>query len=171
MTIIRGAYTATWNSLAVGNTEIGFRVSYSYKGRPINFDAVGETPVDIIYAGLNMNIDFVAQEYDAAAIDSLRWPWDGIIGNLSPAGLSIWELAKPLILTGCTSGVDPETITFYKTILAPDYNLEIDYSHKERPLPIRLIVLPVKYNGAGYATPALPSGCTDLVYFDEANWV
>jgi hypothetical protein len=170
MTVIRGSYSGTYNSLAIGNTEIGFRVSYSYKGRNINFDSVGDTPVDIIFAGLNMNVDFVAQEYDAAAIDTLRWPFDAIQGNLSPAGLSMWLLAKPLVLTGCTTGVDPQTITFYKTILSPDFNLDIDYSHRERPLPMRLIVFPVKYNSEGYATPELPSGCTDLVYYDEANW-
>lgn len=171
MSVIRGAYNATYNALAVGNTEVGFRLSYSYRGRNINFDAVGETPVDVIFSGISITIDFVAQEYDAAAIDILRWPFNGIVGSIDPAGLSMWEAAKPFVLTGCTNGVDPQTITFYKTILAPDFDLDIDYSHRERPLPMRLIVFPVKYNAAGYTTPAMPSGCTDIVFFEETNWV
>lgn len=170
MSVIRGAYSATYNALAVGNTEVGFRMSYSYKGRNINFDAVGEVPVDVIFAGISLTVDFVAQEYDAAAIDILRWPFNGIVGTIDPAGLSMWQQAKPLILTGCTNGVDPQTITFYKAILAPDYDLDIEFSHKERPLPIRLMVLPVKYNSEGYTTPEYPSGCSDVVYFEEANW-
>jgi len=170
MSIIRGSYNATYNALAVGNTEIGFRHSYSYQGRSINFDAVGGTPVDTIFEGIQMTIDFVAQEYDAAAIGALRWPFNAIIGTVKPAGLSMWQQAKPFILTGCTTGVNPMTITFIKAILAPDFDLDIDYSHRERPLPMRLIVFPVAYNGAGYATPAMPTGCGDIVYFEEVNW-
>ena len=171
MSVIRGAYNATYNALAVGNTEIGFRLSYSYRGRNINFDAVGETPVDVIFSGISITIDFVAQEYDAAAINALRWPFDFNIGSISPAGLSMWEEARPFVLTGCTSGVNPQTITFYKTILAPDFDLDIDYSHRERPLPMRLIVFPVRYSETGYATPVMPSGCTDIVFFEETNWI
>jgi len=170
MSVIRGSYSATWNALAIGNTEVGFRKSYSYRGRNINFDAVGETPVDTIFAGITMTIDFVAQEYDAAAIDSLRWPFHATLGTVAPAGLSLWTAAKPLILTSCVTGVDPATITFYKTILAPDFQLDIDYSHKERPVPLRLMVFPVAYSQGGYATPSMPTGCLDVVYFEETYW-
>lgn len=163
MSIVRGSYNATWNSLSVGNTEIGFRHSYNYRGRTINFDAIGETPVDTIFAGMTMTVDFVAQEYDAAAVDSLRWPFNATIGQLAPAGQSLWELARPLVLTACGSTA-PSTITFYKTILAPDFDLDIDYSHRERPLPMRLIVFPVR---AG-ATSQMPSGCNDIIFFVEA---
>lgn len=170
MSVIRGSYSATYNALAVGNTQVGFRHSYSYNGRNINFDAVGETPVDIIFAGLNMNVDFVAQEYDAAAIDILRWPFHVTPGQVDPAGLSLWQAAKPLILTSCLTGVNPQTLTFIKAILAPGFDLDINYSHQERPLPMRLVVFPVKYNAVGYTTPEMPTGCDDVVYFTETDW-
>lgn len=173
MSIVRGAYRATYNGLSIGNTEIGFRHSYSYRGRNINFDAVGEIPVDVIFSGMNMSVSFVAQEYDAAAIDILRWPFNNDIGTTSPAGLSLWEAAKPLLLTGCNVNTDPQTILFPKAILAPDFELEIDYSHKERPLPIRLVIFPVTYeaDGSDYITePAYPNGCEDVIYFVETYW-
>lgn len=172
MTIIRGSYNATYNALSIGNTQVGYRHSYSYQGRPINFDAVGNTPVDTIFAGISMSVDFVAQEYDAAAIDTLRWPFNAAIGRVAPAGLSMWQLAKPLILTSCINGINPQTLTFIKAILAPDFDLDIEYSHKERPLPMRLTVFPVKYEADGdYSVPEMPTGCNDLVYFTEEDWV
>jgi hypothetical protein len=173
MSVIRGSYSATYNGLNIGNTEIGFRHTYSYRGRNINFDAVGETPVDVIFSGMNMRVSFVAQEYDAAAIDELRWPFNVNIGETSPAGLSLWQAAKPLLLTGCNTLTDPQTILFPKAILAPDYDLDIDYSHKERPLPMQLVIFPVSFESDGsvyYSTPAYPQGCTNVVYFIETYW-
>jgi hypothetical protein len=171
--VIRGSYSGVYDGLDIGETEVGFRHSYSYNGRNINFDSVGETPVDIIYAGLNMNVDFVAQQYDADAIDDLRWPVNSIVGTVAPAGLSLWTLAKPLLLTSCINGVNPRTLFFPKAILAPGFNLDIDYSHKERPLPMRLIIFPVKYNADGYEGSAgveRPEGCGEIVYFEETQW-
>jgi hypothetical protein len=171
--VIRGSYSGTYDGEDIGETEVGFRHSYLYNGRNINFDSVGETPVDIIYAGLNMNVDFVAQQYDADAIDWLRWPFNFIKGMVKPAGLSLWERAKPLLLTSCLVNVNPRTLLFPKAILAPGFNLDIDYSHKERPLPMRLIILPVKYRSDGYEGSVeleRPEGCTDIVYFEETNW-
>lgn len=170
MTVIRGTYNAVYNSLSIGNTQVGFRKNYSYRGRPINFDAVGETPVDTLFAGLELSVDFVAQEFDASAIDILRWPFHATIGQLDPAGQSLWELAKPLLLISCHTDIDPQTILFPKAILAPEYQVSIEYSHRERPLPMRLQVFPVMYDSEGYATPSMPSGCEDIVYFVETNW-
>jgi hypothetical protein len=168
MSIVRGPYRATWNGLNIGNTEIGFRKAYSYQGRNIAFDAVGDVNVDVLLGGINMTIDFVAQEYDAEAIESLRWPWHSIPGSMYPAGQSMWMLAKPLILTACLSTTDPATITFYKTILAPGFDVEINYAHIERPVPLRLMAFPIAYDaGSGYANPEMPSGCTEMVYYDE----
>jgi hypothetical protein len=169
MSIIRGSYNGLYNGLAIGNTQVGFRKSYSYQGRNINFDAVGQTPVDIIFAGLQMKVGFVAQEYDAAAIDILRWPFHSIPGRVSPQGLSMWEQAKPLLLTACRTTNIPQAILFPKAILAPDYTIDLDYSHTERPLPMSLVIFPVRYNSEDpeYETPLIPSGCGEVVWYVE----
>jgi len=174
MPVVRGSYSGTYKGFSIGNTEIGYRHSYSYRGRNINFDAVGEIPVDVIFSGINMSVSFVAQEYDSAAIDLLRWPFNNVIGTTSPAGLSLWQAAKPLLLSGCNEEADPQTILFPKAILAPDFDLDIDYSHKERPLPMRMTIFPVAYIGDGsidYDEPIYPQGCEDVIYFIETNWI
>jgi hypothetical protein len=170
MGIVRGAYTATWNALDVGNTELGFRESYQHRGREINFDAVGETPVDTIFTGVSMFVDMVLQEYDAAAIEDLRWPWHSVPGQMFPAGDSLWELARPLVLTSCRTGTNPQTKSFYKAILATDFDLDILYSHRERPLPMRMRIFPLKYNAAGYATPEMVDGCSEYIFYEETQW-
>lgn len=168
MSVISGAYNATWNALAVGQLEVGgIRERYSWNGREIRFDAVGMAPVDSLFGGIAMALDLVAMEYNAAAIDTMRWPFHIIPGTVPPAGLSMWEKAKPLVLTGCRDDVDPLTKTFHKTILAPGYDVELDYSaNKERSVPLRVLVFPVKY-AADYAVPLMPTGCSDIVYYSE----
>lgn len=165
MAIVRGAYIGTYNALAIGNTEIGYKHSYSYRGRGIVFDVVGGNPVDILLDGIDMKVSFVAQEYDSAAIDILRWPFHANVGETQPTGFSLWEAAKPLLLTACGTTV-PETILFPKTILAPDFTLDINYNHLERPLPMQLMVFPVQ-EAASYAVPLMPDGCENIVYFIE----
>lgn len=169
MTVVNGAYTVTWNSLAVGQLETGgIRERYNWSGREIRFDSVGAMPVDMLFLGAAMAIDLVAMEYDAAAIETMRWPFHAISGTIYSAGVSMWNRAKPLVITSCRTDINPQTKTFIKTILAPGYDVELDYSAgKERSIPLRLIVFPVKYNAAGYATPAMPDGCTDNVYYTE----
>lgn len=118
---------------------------------------------------MQMKVGFVAQEYTAEAIDSLRWPFNTIPGRVAPQGLSMWELAEPLLLTACKTTNVPQSILFPKAILAPDYTVDIDYSHMERPVPMSLLILPVKYEAGDpeYETPLMPDGCTEIVWFVE----
>lgn len=171
MTVISGYYSATWNSLAIGNLEVGgIRERYSWQGRPIRFDGVGMVDVDQLFMGTSMSLDFVCMEYDAAAIATMRWPMHSVPGRSSAAGLSMWEKAKPFVTTACRSGINPTTKTYLKTILAPNYELQLDFSGtKERSVPIRLLVFPVKYNAEGYTSPELPSSCSDMVFYTETN--
>ena len=119
---------------------------------------------------LEMYIDFVCMEYDAPALATMMWPWHALRGIDYVAGQSQWARAKPFIMTSCRSDINPLTITFPKTILATDYDLQLDYtSSKERVIPIRLKVFPVQYNAAGYASPVMPSGCVDIAYFTETS--
>lgn len=169
MTVIKGSYSGTYNGLAIGNTELGFKLSYSYRGRAIVFDSVGGSPVDMLLDGINMKVNFVGQEWDSAAVDDLRWPFGTIPGRLSPSGQSLWALAQPLLLTACSATTLIESILFPKAILAPDFNLDTDFNHLERPLPIQLMIFPVQYEAGDptYTTPLMPDSCGEVVYFVE----
>lgn len=200
MAIISGSYSAAWghtnpindNYLPLGNTATGFRETTSMSARTINFDALGEAPADMIFTGVTMFIDFVLQEFDARVIDVFRWRCftggtDAVdpiavpaspdyvpgIGQTKTAGGSLWDRARPLVLTSCIAGVNPYQKIYYKTILAPNYDFDVNYSHTERVLPYRLIVLPV-LGGTDILEepddPARPVGCTDLAYCHEIPW-
>lgn len=164
-----GAYNGTWNGLAIGNVGLGgYKKRYNYSRKDVNFDAVGNIPVDTLFTGLNMFVDFVLMQYHKPAIATMTWPWAVQRGNAPAAGKSMWNMAKPLVLTGCNTDINPTSITFMKTIIAPDYEVIHNYEGTvERMIPMRLIVFPVKYNASGYATPARPEGCADVAYFTE----
>lgn len=166
--IVAGAYSGTWNGLAIGNVgQGGYKKRYNYSRKDIFFDAVGNIPVDALFTGINMFVDFILMQYNKQAIASMTWPW-AARGIAPVAGTPLWDIAKPLVLTACDNTVNPSSITFIKTIIAPDYDTIHNYSGtEERMIPMRLIVLPVKYNAVNYATPARPDGCVNVTYFTE----
>jgi hypothetical protein len=170
--VVSGAYNAVWNGNTVGQVQLGgFKHRYSYEERKIMFDAVGTNPVDTLYTGLSMYVDFVCMQYHEQAIQVMSWPFHTTRGTASAAGFSMWERARPLVLSACDQTINPRTITFYKTILAPNYEVAMDFSGvQERMVPIRLIVYPIQYEGSEvglYSTPLLPAACVDTVYFSE----
>lgn len=172
--IVSGAYSSTWNALNVGNVAIGgYKLRYSYLQKEINFDAVGLAPVDTLFTGLVMMLDFVCMQYNSEAIRSMGWPWGDITsgrGRVNPAGFSMWDAAKPFIMTACSgTNANPTSITFFKTILAPGFEVIQDHSGvQEKVVPVRLIVFPVSYDAGGtYATPLRPVACTETAYFKE----
>lgn len=167
--IISGAYNGIWNALAIGNIGLGgYKLRYNYSRRDVNFDAVGNVPVDVLFTGLNMFVDFIVMQYQKQAIATMTWPWHTIRGTVPAAGEALWDIAKPLLLTACDQTINPKTITFHKTIVAPDYEQMHNYeSTVERMIPMRLIVLPVKYNSEGQTAPVRPEGCADITYYTE----
>jgi len=167
MAVIQGAYTATWNSLALGQTVSGFELSYMSKARPVQFDAVGETPVDMLFSGMVVVIDAVLAEYNAAAVATLSWPWNAERGIIPITGTSLFTLAKPLVLTSCLN-IDPATVTFHKAILSPDFNTRVLFSGTQpRYLPIQMYVFPIKEDTE--SEPLLPSGCSESQFFLETT--
>jgi hypothetical protein len=202
---ISGAYSATYAGLSVGQVAMGgYRMRYSYDVKPINYDAVGSSPVDSLFMGLSMFLDFVCMEFkaDANTIRRMSWPFDinnwggGLRGAVGPAGYSIFKQAQPFIMRACTPAlVDPVTITFPKTYLAPGFEVSQDHSGTtERVIPMRLIVFPVDgtyttdevgtytkigtllgLEGIGNTSAMLtaaatfrpPQGCSNNIYFAE----
>ncbi len=175
--IVSGAYSATWNALNVGQLAIGgWKHRYSYLQKEVNFDSVGMTPVDVLFTGLIMVVDFVAMQYNEDAIQTISWPWSqsgmSTRGTVKAAGFSMWDAAKPLIFTACCgTNANPTLITFPKTILAPNFEVVLDHaSTQEKMVPLRMIVFPVQFGSTGTpiaAGPLRPTGCTGSTFFTE----
>lgn len=147
MSFIAGRYSATWNSLAVGQTANGFRLSNEFFKRLITGDNFGETPQDAVYRGGRMGIDFTLLEADAAAAQTLAWPYNatkfdlGTIGRLDVGS----SLAKSLVLTavaGTSAAATPATQTHPLTILQEGYPVEALYASDLRDIPLRLRIYP-----------------------------
>lgn len=193
MTIHSGSYRGTWNSLSLGLVLDGFNMSYANRARKLTTDGLGDTALDYLHAGQDMFVDFVLQEYDAAAVQTLIWHQNAVFGMADRAGYSLWERAKTLVLTACTGASNPTTpvpatATFFKTILAPDFDVSIALANRERYIPVRLLVLPVHAqqgtandptttpsvytSGGAYARPGSVAAdpftaddCNDIGYF------
>jgi len=166
-----GTYSAVWGNtpLALGQVAPGgFKLSYSHQAKMVYFDSLGTVPADSIMTGIAMTLDFICMEPNQTGLRNLAWPFNATRGVVTAAGRNIWSLAQPLILTACSGDVthNPQTLTFPKTFLAPDFNIAMDHSGvTELTIPIRLIVLPVGTTTSSPVTRPVP--CEATLYFSE----
>ena len=150
MPFIAGGYSCTWNALAIGQTADGYRLTHQVFKRLITGDTYAETPQDAVYRGAEAAIAMRLIEYDAAAVQTIKWPYGtgatpkwtlGLIGGLDVAS----SLVKSLVLTaivGTTAATVPATLTASKTILHENFPVEILFAPDLREVPLRLRLYP-----------------------------
>lgn len=177
--VIVGAYNGFWGGLAIGQVGLGgYKIRQTYNRRDINFDSVGMTPVDTLFMGVNLFVDFVVMQYNQAAIKSMTWPWttknlsnntQQLIRGQAPAGgVAMFDYAKPLVLVACNEDLNPRCITFFRTIIAPDFEQVINLSGvEERMIPIRMMVFPIAARESPSQPITRPTGCNGTVHFTE----
>ena len=147
MAFIAGRYTATWNNLALGQTAEGFRLSHQFFKRLITGDAFAEAPQDAVYRGSELTIAYRLIQYDAAAAQTLMWPYSatlfdmGVIGRTDVGS----AIAKSLILTavaGTPAAATPATLTFPTSILQEGFPVELLFAPDLREIPMRQRIYP-----------------------------
>lgn len=147
MSFLSGRYSATWNSLALGQTADGIRLIHQLFKRLITGDAMAETPQDAVLRGAEMAIAFRLIEYDAAAVQTLKWPlsatkWNmGVIGRTDVGS----AVALSLVLTavaGTPAATTPATATFLTSVLHENFPVEVLFAPDLREVPIRMRVYP-----------------------------
>ena len=148
MSFIAGGYTAVWNSLSVGQIAAGSRITHQVFKRLISGDAYAESPQDGVYRGGEVVIGFTSLEYDAAAIQTIKWPYSATKWDLGTVGRTDVgsSLAKSLIFTavaGTPAAATPATMTFAKAILHENFPVEVLYAPDLREVPLRMRVYPV----------------------------
>lgn len=157
MSFIAGRYTATWNSLALGQTANGFELSHSFFERLITGDAYAEAPQDSIFRGAEMFAEGRMIEYNAAAVATLTWYvsstiWDmGVVGRLAVNNGS-GGLSKSLILTavsGTPAQATPATLTMTYAKLREGYPVKLLFAPDLREVPFSLRIFP---NNGVFAT-------------------
>lgn len=147
MAFIAGQFTATWNALAIGQTADGFKLNWKFFKRLITGDNMAQTPQDAVYQGAEMFIGYTCISYDAAAVQTVMWPysatrWDmGVIGRTDVGS----AIAKSLVLTavaGTPAATLPATQTFLTAVLAEGFPVEILFAPDLREVPIRQRIYP-----------------------------
>lgn len=147
MSFIAGGYTATWNGLAVGQTADGYRLTHQVFKRLITGDTYAETPQDAVYRGAEASLAMRLIEYNAAAIETMKWPYNGTKWTIGTVGtIDVGSsLVKSLVLTavaGTTAATVPATFTASKSILHENFPIEILFAPDLREVPMRLRLYP-----------------------------
>lgn len=153
MGYVAGAYRATYNALALGQTEDGFEFDYGQVAEEIVSD-IFRGRQDGVYQGIDLVIRTVLTELTAAGIQSLTWPWHTTLGHSGVTGRLWSTMAKPLVLTACAgTTATPGTITIPKALIGTD-RINTKYNNAQRKLPVTIISIPTPENGS------LPLGST-----------
>jgi hypothetical protein len=143
---IAGPYTATWNALALGQSAEGWRVSHSFFKRLITGDSFAQSPQDEVYQGAEMFVNFRLTQYDAAAVQTVMWPFGayltmGQVGRVSAQQ----SIAQSLVFTavaGTPAATVPATLTLTKTIIAEGHPVDLLLAPDLREVPLRLRSFP-----------------------------
>ena len=151
---IAGAYTATYNGKALGQTADGFRLSHSFFKRIITGDLFGDTPQDAIYRGREQMLSARLIEAMQAGIPDLIDPYAGTVGTPWTHGVTgLMDIrgagggtpvprVKSLILTAVTGTAaytdSQKTITLPLSILSEGFPVEVLLAPDLREVPIRM---------------------------------
>lgn len=146
MSFIAGAFTATWNSLALGQMEDGYFLTDPAVGEAemIRGDNAGPAAdQDGVLLGGNCYLSCILLESNAAALATLFYS-GGTSGLIRLSGTLISAIWQPLILTRVSSGLSatPATRTFARAHLAPGQNVTYIISPKLRRIPLRFQIFP-----------------------------
>lgn len=155
---VAGAYTGTWNSLALLYTRRGFNLHFTQRGERVEeSDLYGRSLIDIIYTGAQVSIDTTCMVY-TANIKTVFWPWTGTFGVVYNTTNPIAQLAstagKSLVLTTvantpAAAGAGPNTVTANPSIISPDNDQTLVLNSQLREVPLRFDCLTTDSTGTG----------------------
>jgi hypothetical protein len=149
-TFIAGAYTSTWNAVAIGITKEGYRLRFQFAKRLIDkSDLYGDTILDAVFRGVNVNLTLQAIEYKAG-VTGPAFPY-AALGVLGVIGRLDSNIAQALVLTATANtpaAAAPATWTGSKVLLGENNNVEWVYDSSNREVPIGFRVYPYDASGA-----------------------
>lgn len=152
--IVSGPYTATWNSVAVGFTVEGYRLSVNFLKEFIDqTDLFGRTMIESIHQGANAQLQYDSRCYDAGNLGP-AFPYGGIgiiMSTTKPIGYGDRTHANAFVLTATANtpaAAAPATLTASKAHIRPDYPIELLFDSKARIVPIQLSLYPFEDGSA-----------------------
>ena len=160
--VIAGAYTGTWNSVALNYTRRGFNLNFRQMEERIEeTDLYGRSFIDAIYQGGGVTVDTICRVWGVGPAAAL-WPWTGSMGEIYnstfPIAQNARSVAKALILTGVAntpattdtaqSTAQINTFTASLTMIAPE-QLQVVLNSQGREAPLRFDLLVSDSAGTG----------------------
>jgi hypothetical protein len=157
MPFVAGAYSATWGGTPIGMISNGFTVSMTGLGIDVTADRAGRTIIDTIHAGQDVRVSFVLAELDLHVAEELLWNYKDKtkFGDMGRLGSSYYLQAEPLTLTACNrpglfgpiadiqnGNVAPAAITFWKTHLLNEHEVELAFTNSHRTARITMRAYP-----------------------------
>lgn len=145
---ISGPYTWYYNTLPLGLVEDAPTMRFESSMEPITGDNLADTIQGIINRGGNMFLDFVFQEWNAAAAKEAFWPFSADQGQLDVTGVRAigCQLSGKLLVgqavdtTGsCTS---PLRVYALNAVLAPNFNVAYLMGSRLRNVPVSMLLMP-----------------------------
>lgn len=142
---IAGAYTATWNSNALGLTDEGFELQAEPKEQAINrSDQYGDSTLDAIVRGGDWFMQWTNLVYGANPLGAV-WPFAafGLMGVIGRSAVT--SVCQALVLTSTAStpaAATPATLTAASTKLAANANPRFLFDSRLRNVPIRMQLYP-----------------------------
>lgn len=147
-----GAYTSKWNGNELGLIEGVIRQQLTAHAQDVRASRHGDTVLDGVYRGGNMFVTIQIKEWNDAT-KAIMWPFSDNLGLSGVEGRSMWDLAKPLVLTVVpltqAAKKGPKTRTYDKAIFSPEHNKEVIFGNEERNVPILLRIYPVLVSSTG----------------------
>jgi len=153
MSFIAGPYTATYDALALGQSQDGWRLTDNFFKQLVLGDKYAQAPQDAVYQGAEVLLAFTLIEYDAAAVQSAMWPYNATLyinGQVGRTDVGS-AIAKQIIFTsvvGTPAAALPATATFPLSIIAENFPKEILYAPALRTIPMRMRVYPNQSTGS-----------------------
>lgn len=137
----------------LGHSKSGFRHVHRYLAKEKKLEAFGDEIINLYRYGFYLTIDFILMEANRESLIDLlyRKPLlsDNVLntypdGRMPRAGNRIRHLATNLILESCNPATTKPRFRIYpKAILAPEFDISIDFAYTERVIPIRMLAFPV----------------------------
>lgn len=157
MPIISGEYEGVYNSLALGYTQDGYRMEVTGNRKGVTVDKFGDTEIDGVYRGVNVFVEAIFKEWDAAGMAGLWWPYHGTVGTMGLIGrLEVYnQFVKALVLTAvagspaATEG--PASVTGTLSVLDAEFARQVNFNNEDRSVPVRIRLYPNTSTGVMFA--------------------
>ncbi len=152
-TVVAGAYTGTYNSVAMGQQEDGFRLRMSFAEEEIRSNTYGDSVIDAVYRGGNVFLSGVFIESDSvlakAAVSPLN-PWGlgasvsglGFMGTVGRLAFGVSQAIVLTAVTGLSAASSIATLTATNSLLDQNLSQETVLANRARYIALTFRLFP-----------------------------